>query len=81
MKLPQADLQYMAEQIAHLVAQYHAPMVDAPTAARLLCISERKLWQLQRDGHLPCVRVGRCVRYRRADLDAFVGKLDRSSKP
>ena len=31
-------------------------------AAQALCISERHLWQLTRDGHVPCVRVGSGVR-------------------
>jgi hypothetical protein len=30
----------------------------AREAAKALCISPRLLWQLTKDGHIPCVRVG-----------------------
>lgn len=41
-------------------------------AARALSISPRKLWGLTAEGALPCVRVGRSVRYSPADLAAYV---------
>jgi excisionase family DNA binding protein len=41
-------------------------------AAAALSISERTLWQLTRDRALPCVRIGRSVRYARNDLLAFI---------
>ena len=34
-------------------------------AASLLSISERQLWQLTKDGKIPAVRLGNCVRYQR----------------
>jgi excisionase family DNA binding protein len=40
-------------------------------AARALAISERTLWELTRRGEIPHVRLGRAVRYRPADLDAW----------
>ena len=40
-----------------------APLALRPReAARALSISQRHLWQLAKDGHIPCVRVGDGVR-------------------
>ena len=37
-------------------------------AAQLLAISERTLWTLTKEGKIPCVRLGRSVRYSVEDL-------------
>lgn len=45
-------------------------------AAKALAISPRYLWQLTKDGHIPCVRIGtgkrRTVLYPVADLQAWL---------
>ena len=41
-------------------------------AAAYLAISERKLWQLTKDGRIPAVKFDRVVRYDIADLDSFI---------
>ncbi len=41
-------------------------------AAKALSVCQRTLWQLRSDGHIPCVRIGRAVRYRPADLRAWI---------
>ncbi|MFO1007729.1 MAG: helix-turn-helix domain-containing protein [Planctomycetaceae bacterium] len=45
-------------------------------AARVLGISERLLWQLTHDGHIPCVRLGagkrRAILYPVAELQAWL---------
>lgn len=41
-------------------------------AAEALAISERALWSLTAGKEMPCVRIGRSVRYLPADLAAFV---------
>jgi excisionase family DNA binding protein len=46
-------------------------LVDAREASRLLAISSRTLWQLTKNRCIPSVRIGRSVRYRIADLDAW----------
>ena len=38
-------------------------LVDADEAARILSIGKRKLWELTNCGNIPCVRIGRAVRY------------------
>lgn len=51
-----------------------APLaVDAKTAARMLSIGVRKLWDLSAPrGPIPCAKVGTRVLYRVADLDAWL---------
>ena len=44
----------------------------APEAAEMLSISQRSLWQLTKDGVIPCVRLGRSLRYDPADLRAWI---------
>ncbi|MBX3405060.1 MAG: helix-turn-helix domain-containing protein [Phycisphaeraceae bacterium] len=41
-------------------------------AARALGIGERALWQLTRDGHIPHVKLGRCVLYPTDALRAWL---------
>jgi len=49
------------------------PMLVRPRdAARMLALSERTLWSMTRAGLLPCVRVGKSVRYDPTDLAAWV---------
>ncbi len=43
-------------------------------AAAYLAISPRKLDQLVADGDLPRVKIGSCVRFEQADLDAFIAE-------
>jgi excisionase family DNA binding protein len=53
-------------------------------AAKALGISPRLLWQLTKDGHLPCVRVGngkrRTVLYPLADLQAWLTRQAGTAK-
>lgn len=46
-------------------------LVDSREAARRLSISPRTLWQLTRDRVVRAVRIGKCVRYRVADLEEW----------
>ena len=41
-------------------------------AAQVLAISPRKLWELTDCGEMPCVRIGRAVRYSVEDLKAWI---------
>jgi len=41
-------------------------------AATYLAISQRKLDELTASGELPRVKIGSCVRFEQADLDAFI---------
>lgn len=49
------------------------PLLLTPRqTARQLGISERTLWSLTNSGTIPVVRIGRCVRYSRAALVAWI---------
>lgn len=52
-------------------------LVTARQAARMLAISERKLWSLTTRGDLPRIKLGRSVRYAVSDLLSFI---ERESK-
>lgn len=41
-------------------------------AAEALAVSERTLWQLTKDRIIPCVRIGRAVRYDLAQLQGWI---------
>jgi excisionase family DNA binding protein len=53
-------------------------------AAKALGISTRHLWQLTKDGHIPCVRVGsgkrKTVLYPVADLKAWLSGQTEAAK-
>lgn len=56
-----------------------APLLLPPRdAAARLAISPRKLWALTASGDVPCVRIGRSVRYDAADLAAWIDAQKRS---
>ena len=47
--------------------------VNAKQAAAMLNVSVRQLWRLNSTGRLPRpIRLGHCVRWRRAEIEAFV---------
>jgi len=49
-------------------------------AARVLAISPRKLWELTNMCEVPVIRIGRCLRYPREALQAWVaGRQGRKS--
>ena len=47
-------------------------LINIEEAAHTTRLSARYLYQLARQGQLPSIRVGRRVRVRPADLDAFI---------
>jgi excisionase family DNA binding protein len=62
-----------------------APLALRPRqAAKALGISARHLWQLTKDGHIPCVRVGsgtrKTVLYPVAELQAWLARQAAQAK-
>jgi excisionase family DNA binding protein len=49
-----------------------ALLLRSRDAARALAIGERKLWELTKRNLIPCVRIGRSVRYSLPDLQAWI---------
>lgn len=47
-------------------------LITSREAAACMSISERTLWTLTNQGDLPCVRIGRSVRYDPRDLEAWI---------
>ena len=47
-------------------------LLTARDTARALAVCQKTLWAMTRDGRLPCVRIGRGVRYDVADLRRFI---------
>ena len=47
-------------------------LIGRREAAQYLAISDRHLWTITASGALPCIRIGRSVRYALADLDGFI---------
>ncbi len=47
-------------------------LVNSREAAMLLAISPRKLWELTNRGEIPCLRIGRAVRYSVGELECWV---------
>ena len=50
-------------------------LITSKQAAKYLCISERKLWELKKTQRIPVVRIDRSVRFDRDDLDAFIAQM------
>jgi excisionase family DNA binding protein len=50
-------------------------------AAEMLAVSERTLWDLSNGGGLPCVRIGRAVRYDPADLAGWIARQKAGGVP
>lgn len=50
-------------------------LLTAQQAADALAISPRTLWSLTASGEVPCVRLGRAVRYAVQDLSEYVQRL------
>jgi excisionase family DNA binding protein len=49
-----------------------AMLLTALNAAKALAISPRTLWELTHRGEIPCIKIGRAVRYDPADLRAWI---------
>jgi len=66
----------MSSQLRAVLAAAPAPspLVDVPTAAHMLCVSTRYVRLLVARGQMPCVRLGRRVLLRRADLDSVIAR-------
>jgi excisionase family DNA binding protein len=63
------------------VASQKNLLINSREAAKLLSISERTLWGLKESGSLPYVRIGRSVRYGRADLETWIEEQKKRNVP
>jgi excisionase family DNA binding protein len=51
-------------------------LLTAKQAAECLALSPRKLWSLTAGGDVPCVRIGRALRYSREDFREWIDQLN-----
>jgi excisionase family DNA binding protein len=58
----------------------HPLLLTTRQAAQMLAIGERTLWELTRQKAIPCVRIGRAVRYSPLDLQAWI-EAQKCSEP
>ena len=58
----------------------YALLLTAAEAAKALAISPRTLWSLTDSGKIPCVRIGRSVRYDPVDLRAWINSQKSGSE-
>ena len=47
-------------------------LLTAEQVAHILQISVSKAYALMASGEIPCVRIGRCVRVKEEDLEAYI---------
>lgn len=54
----------------------NSDLLNRKDAAHYLGVTERTLavWKCTGRYNLPCVKIGRLVKYRKADLDAFIAR-------
>jgi excisionase family DNA binding protein len=65
----------MSTMQSNVVPDSSAPLLTPRQAAEMLAVCERTLWDLtHRKKEIPCVRIGRAVRYDEADLRAWIGR-------
>ena len=58
------------------------PILDAQQAATYLLMHPKTLQRMAREGHVPCIRLGRFVRFRLSTLDVWLrAKENRWSQP
>ena len=47
-------------------------LLTSSEVANILAVSERTLWKLTKSGDIPCVHIGRSVRYDARSLDQWI---------
>lgn len=63
-------------ELRKLIGEHLQPLLmRSREAANFIAVCDRKLWSLTNDGLIPCVRIGRSVRYDRRDLVEFIDKV------
>jgi excisionase family DNA binding protein len=74
MTTTQIDVHALAAELATLIADHQAPpnLLDADAAAELLNVPASWVLAEARANRIPTVRLGRYVRFRRDDLQAWI---------
>jgi excisionase family DNA binding protein len=60
------------EASGHTEVELSAPLLRAEDAARLLSVRRSWVYEAVRNGQLPCLRIGRHIRFTRAMLEEWL---------
>ena len=60
--------------IHHQPVDLAEPLLTPPAAAALLCVRTSWIYDAARRGHVPCLRVGKHIRFLRSDLEQWVAE-------
>lgn len=52
-------------------------LLTAPAVARLLGLHPKTVYELSRQGTIPSVKIGRALRFRSSDLEAWLARASR----
>lgn len=66
------DDTYLRQGVPDVSDRPDVMLLTGPEAAKALAVSPRTLWGLTKTGTIPCIRIGRAVRYDPADLRAWI---------
>jgi len=55
-------------------------LLTAAETCRALAIGRNKLWSMTAGGELPCVRIGRAVRYDPRDLAGWIERMKKGGR-
>lgn len=66
--------QQLALDISRPSVSLHEPLLTAAMAAELLSVRTSWIYEAVRQGRLPCVRIGKHVRFLRSDLERWVAE-------
>jgi excisionase family DNA binding protein len=62
----------MTDSRANEVHRLHTPLLTPTEAANLLAVKPSWIYEAVRSGTLPCLRIGRHIRFTRAMLEAWL---------
>lgn len=79
--LPESAAELPRETLRSTAPTLSEPLLTEQQAAEVLCIRPGTLacWRVTKRYPLPYVKIGRSVRYRRSDLEAFAASREQST--
>lgn len=71
---PNMTDQQLSLDVSSRFARLAEPLLTSQDAAELLSVRASWIYEAVRDGRLPCVRIGRHIRFLRGDLERWVSE-------
>ncbi|MCX6118874.1 MAG: helix-turn-helix domain-containing protein [Proteobacteria bacterium] len=69
-RISQKQWSYMAKSDSQLFDN-HSCLLSAKEVSRLLGVAEKSVYRWAKDYRIPCINIGRCVRFRPEDIEAI----------